>query len=314
MVSNKHLDITISWQLGKSYEVSPVFGRSREKPSDREDNAGAVPLANHILTVRERVKRKEYLVISSNRVVTISLPTANTETSARSKSLRLWIMNHPWQKLQKLEFWSSGGGYLGEWTNITITERRVGRNRLATSFSVCRLLNVNTVAIGVNDNFPVVSWFICIDILTKTLVFILIQNTLHQPTSYCQEYIENHIFVYRKWHSQRMTSQARGMTKRLVSQSPRDRPWKWSRWWCCRCPVWKSPAHGRWSKPGRSCKIGWVSFWRGWSTSGAVFWYAQVFPRLHPETCCHICNNWIVGSYYIWHCASKCAFIACIHT
>ena len=75
---------------------------------------------------------------------------------------------------------------------------------------MCRLLNVNTVAIGVNDNFPVVSWFICIDILTKTLVFILIQNTLHQPTSYCQEYIENHIFVYRKWHSQRMSSQARG--------------------------------------------------------------------------------------------------------
>lgn len=185
----------------------------------------------------------------------------------------------------------------------TSTERRVGRNRLATSFSVCRLLTV----MSFHFSFASTSWrkpwfsssfkthYINLHHTARSTLKTIFLFTVNGTVNECHH-------------------KPGGMTKRLVSQSPRDRPWKWSRWWCCRCPVWKSPAHGRWSKPGRSCKIGWVSFWRGWSTSGAVFWYAQVFPRLHPETCCHICNNWIVGSYYIWHCASKCAFIACIHT
>ncbi len=98
------------------------------------------------------------------------------------------------------------------------------------------------------------------------------------------------------WHSQRMSSQAREMITQLVSQSLRDHPWKWNRWWCCRCPVWKSPAHGRWSRPGRSCKLGRVSFWRGWSTSGAVFkyWGQQFFSQDMLQQLRLV----IVGSYY----------------
>lgn len=61
-------------------------------------------------------------------------------------------------------------------------------------------------------------------------------------------------------------------------------------------------------------------------------WVSLILERLkHFRSCFLICasfpktssrdmlshlqySNWIVGSYYIWHCASKCALIACIHT